>query len=406
MGTGPNTSEIPASLSSVCRVLFVLTLCYFPIAHFAHTWIYDSNGLGIPTDFVNVWAAGKLALDGEPAQAWDWSIQKAIEVVALNKDFTGFFAWHYPPPFLFVAMFLAQFPYALAFVGWLSITVIPYLVVMRAIVGRSFGLILAIAIPATLNNIAVGQNGFLTASLVGGTLYLLPRRPVLAGICLGLLSYKPQYGLLFPLVLIATAQWKVFFSAAITAASVGAASYLAFGVESWAAFFDWLPRISQAVLTDGKDSWSRLQSVFAMVRWLGGSNELAWTFQWAVTGLVAVLLVPIWRSTARYSLKAGALAVGALLSSPYVYMYDLVLLGIPIAYLVRIGLKTGFRSYEAAALGVVLALLATILCVVEPVGLPAALIVAGLILLRASAWWRQSTSPNAIVSSALIPLAD
>jgi arabinofuranan 3-O-arabinosyltransferase len=323
-----------------------------------------------------------------------------------KEDFTGFFAWHYPPPFLFVAMFLAQFPYALAFVGWLSITVIPYLLVMRAIVGRSFGLILAIAIPATLNNIAVGQNGFLTASLVGGTLYLLPRRPVLAGICLGLLSYKPQYGLLFPLVLIATAQWKVFFSAAITAASVGAASYLAFGVESWAAFFDWLPRISQAVLTDGKDSWSRLQSVFAMVRWLGGSNELAWTFQWAVTGLVAVLLVPIWRSTARYSLKAGALAVGALLSSPYVYMYDLVLLGIPIAYLVRIGLKTGFRSYEAAALGVVLALLATILCVVEPVGLPAALIVAGLILLRASAWWRQNTSPNAIVSSALIPLAD
>ena len=48
-------------------------------------------------------------------------------------------------------------------------------------------------------NALVGQNGFLTAALIGGTLYLIPIRPVLAGICLGLLTYKPQYGLLFPM---------------------------------------------------------------------------------------------------------------------------------------------------------------------------------------------------------------
>jgi hypothetical protein len=40
-----------------------------------------------------------------------------------------------------------------------------------------------------LTNTLVGQNGFLTASLVGGMLVLLPTRPILAGICLGLLSY-------------------------------------------------------------------------------------------------------------------------------------------------------------------------------------------------------------------------
>ena len=88
----------------------------------------------------------------------------------------------------------------------------PYLAVMRAIVGRPFGLLLAAAFPIVLNNALVGQNGFLTAALIGGTLYLMPVRPVLAGICLGLLSYKPQYGLLFPLVLIAASQWTVFFT--------------------------------------------------------------------------------------------------------------------------------------------------------------------------------------------------
>ena len=187
-----------------------------------HWWITDPNGLGIPTDFVNVWSAGKLVLDGHPALAWDWDIQKQVQVDLLGQTFVGNFAWHYPPPFLFVAAFLAQFPYAVAFIGWVSISLVPYLVMMRAIVGRPFGWLLAAAFPVVLTNTLVGQNGFLTASLVGGMLVLLPTRPILAGICLGLLSYKPQYGLLFPLVLIAASQWTVFFTAGIVAAAMAA----------------------------------------------------------------------------------------------------------------------------------------------------------------------------------------
>ena len=68
-------------------------------------------------------------------------------------------------------------------------------------------LFLALGFPAALWNITAGQNGFLTAALIGGTLGLLERRPALAGICLGLLTYKPQFGLLFPLVLIADRRW-------------------------------------------------------------------------------------------------------------------------------------------------------------------------------------------------------
>ena len=165
-----------------------LTLCL--VAYFSHWWIYDPDGLGIPTDFINVWAAGRLVLDGLPAQAYDWDIQKQVEVAKLGQDFVGYFAWHYPPPFLFVASLLAQFPYAVAFIGWVSVSFVPYLVVMRAIVGRNFGFLLALAVPMVFINALVGQNGFLTAALIGGTLYLIPVRPVLAGICLGLLTLQ------------------------------------------------------------------------------------------------------------------------------------------------------------------------------------------------------------------------
>src|SRR6476620_6417894 len=107
---------------------------------------------------------------------------------------------------------------------------------MSTIVGHRFGQIFAIALPMVLINTMVGQNGFLTAALIGGTLYLIPIRLVLAGICLGLLSYKPQYGLLFPLVLIAASHWRVFFSAGATAILLAFVSWLAFGTESWQAF--------------------------------------------------------------------------------------------------------------------------------------------------------------------------
>jgi arabinofuranan 3-O-arabinosyltransferase len=389
---------VPAVLFSTCFVLFVINVSFFP-AYFSHGWIYDQNGLGIPTDFVNVWSAGKLVLDGHPALAYDWDIQKQVQVAVLGQSYQGNFAWHYPPPFLFVAALLAHFPYAIAFIGWAAASLVPYLAMMRAIVGRPFGLLLAAAFPVVLTNTLVGQNGFLTASLIGGTLYLMPMRPVLSGICLGLLSYKPQYGLLFPLVLIAASQWTVFFTAGCVAVAMALLSWLAFGTESWQAFFHWMPMFSQAFLTEGRAPWGKMQSIFALVRYFGGTEQLAWIFQWIMSGIVAVVLALMWRSRMSYPLKAAALAAGTLLITPYLFLYDLMVLAIPVAFLVRIGLKRGFTHYELPALGLVAALLMFFPLVGAPTGFAATLIVAGLVLRRAGPWWRREQAPSLMAAA-------
>jgi hypothetical protein len=238
---------------------------------------------------------------------------------------------------------------------------------------------LAAAFPVVLTNTLVGQNGFLTASLVGGMLILLPARPVLAGICLGLLSYKPQYGLLFPLAMIAASQWTVFFTAGIVAAALAAMSWLAFGTESWQAFFHWLPMFSQAFLTEGRAPWGKMQSIFALVRYFGGSEQLGWAFQWTMIAAVAVTLVLLWRSRVRYSLKAAALATGTLLVTPYLFLYDLMVLAIAVGFLVRIGLSDGFRRHELPALGGTAFLLMFYPLFGAPTGFAATLIVAALI---------------------------
>jgi arabinofuranan 3-O-arabinosyltransferase len=393
-------APIPEWLVKVCFALALANLTLCPVAYLSSWWIYDPKGLGIPTDFINVWAAGRLVLDGLPAQAYDWDIQKQIEVAKLGQDFVGYFAWHYPPPFLFVASLLAMLPFTVGYAGWVYVSLLPYLAVMRAIVGHNFGLLLALAIPTVIVNSYVGQNGFLTAALIGGTIYLIPVRPVLAGICLGLLTYKPQYGLLFPVVLIAAGHWRVFVSAAVTAVVLAVASWLAFGIESWLAFFHWMPRFSQAFLTEGKATWWKLQSIFSLVRYFGGSEPLGWAFQWVLTASVAVMLALMWRSRVPYTMKAAALAAGTLLTTPYLFMYDMMVLAIPIGFLVRAGLNTGFRAYELPALGTVVALIVCYMFTGIPTGLGATLVVAALILRRAGSWWRHEPAPKLVAAGA------
>lgn len=396
----PERSAIPPALLIACFALCVINASLLQAGFVAHWWIFDENGLGIPTDFVNVWSAGRLVLDGHPASAYDWDIQKQVQVAVLGQSYDGNFAWHYPPPFLFVAAVLAHFPYAVAFVGWAAVSLVPYLAVMRAIVGRSFGLLLGLAFPVVFTNTLVGQNGFLTASLIGGTLSLMPSRPVLSGICLGLLSYKPQYGLLFPLALIAASQWKVFFTAGTVAISMASLSWLAFGTESWHAFFHWMPMFSQAFLTEGRAPWGKMQSIFALVRYFGGTEQLAWVFQWIMSGVVAILLALMWRSRGiSYLLKAAGLAAGALLVTPYLFLYDLMVLAIPVAFLVRIGLNGGFARVELPALGLVAALLMIYPLLGAPTGFGATLIVTALIARRVGPWWREESVPSLVAAA-------
>jgi hypothetical protein len=81
-------------------------------------------------------------------------------------------------------------------------------------------------------------------------------------------------------------------------------------------------------------------------------------------------------------------------------MYDMMVLAVPVAFLVRIGLRTGFRPYELPALGCALALIVSFVFVGEPVGLAATLIVAGLVVRRAGPWWRRE--PALLVAAARV----
>jgi hypothetical protein len=273
--------------------------------------------------------------------------------------------------------------YATAYTVWALGTFPAYLIAIRAIVGDRIGYLLAAAFPAVLANFTIGQNGFVTAGLIGGTLVLMRQRPIMAGVLLGLLTFKPHLGLLFPIALIAGRQWRVLVSATIVALAMAGASWLAFGADTWQAFVGNIGHTSQAFLSEGSADWRKLQTIFGLTRSLGGSEPLAWSLQAMVTLAAATAVAALWRSTVQYEVKAAALGTGLMLATPYLYTYDLVALAVPLAFLFRLGLTRGFLPQELIGIGLACLLVLIFPFVDAPTGFAALLVVAALIARRA-----------------------
>ena len=140
--------------------------------------------------------------------------------------------------------------------------------------------------------------------------------------------------------------------------------------------------MTAAVLGEGLAEFGRLQSVFGLVRALGGGYWLAAGIQGVIALTVAGGLWWLWSRRAPYDLKAAALAAAALIVTPYLYMYDLCVLAVAVAFLLRHALSRGLQMVEAAALGLVALLLLIYPYVKMQVGLAAAVVVLALIAQR------------------------
>ena len=305
-------------------------------------------------------------------------MQKAIS----GREDIPYYGWHYPPAFLLVAAALAALPYLGALLVYQAATLAAYLVVVRRIAGRPEAWLLALAFPAVFVNVTHGHNGFITAALLGGALLVLDRRPLLAGALIGCLAYKPQLGLLVPLVLAVTGRWRAIAAAAATVLAIAALTWVLFGADVFVAFWHSLP-MTQRVILEGAPGFHKIQSVYAALRQLGVPGTLANAAQMATTLLVAAALVALWRSAAAFELKAAALLIGCVLATPYVLDYDLMVLAPAIAFLAAHGLRQGFAPWELSLLVAlwVLPLVARPLAELTAVSLTPPLLLAALALI-------------------------
>jgi hypothetical protein len=308
--------------------------------------LIDPNGKPLGYDFMAFWSAARLALDGRPALVFDWAAIEAMHRSAVPGLSGMLFPWHYPPTFLLVVVPLGLLGYPAALAMFLLSTAALWAGLLRRIAADPRAWVVIAAMPAGLVNLLDGQNGFLTTGLAGFALLLLDRRPLLAGMLIGLLAIKPHLALLFPLALAAAGHWRAFAGAAATVILLVAASLAAFGWETMAAFFDYMPRLPD--ITDhGWVPWSLMPSPYVTALSLGLPVVAASLLQAAVAAGAALCVWRAWRrDDAPFAAKAAVLFTASLLISPYLFYYDLMWAGLAVVFLFGLAAEAGFRRGE------------------------------------------------------------
>jgi hypothetical protein len=195
------------------------------VKSFWHIWLFQEDGKPSCTDFTTLWVTGIFAGSNDPTRMYDdlaWSaVWKTLTGLAgdgcpLAEGPYSYPQNLYPPLLLFFTYPLGFMPYAAAFATWTVATLLLYLVAIYLIVPRPIAILAALSPFPVFFNFFLGQNGFLLAGLIGLSLVLMERRPRLSRILLGLLTFKPQFGILFPFALLASRKWRVIGSAIAT----------------------------------------------------------------------------------------------------------------------------------------------------------------------------------------------
>lgn len=351
-------------------------------------WILDAGGHPQKVDFLSFHAAGWFADHGKALAAYDWHAMHALHETMTGAPFAGFFGWAYPPLFFLPVMVLALLPYAVAFSLWVLAGLALLAWTLWRIGGRG-AVLLGMALPPILANALVGQNGFLTAALFAGMLLTLPRRPLLAALLIALLTYKPHFGILIPLALMAGGYWRALIAAVVLVLLYAAGCWL-LAPDLAGAFVHNLVRNNGMFLSAGTAGFFKLQSLYGALRGIGMPSLPAWSAQAALTIAAAVLLAILWRREIAFPLKAAGLTVGALLATPYVYFYDLPLLAVALAFLWR---ARAFDEPEMVAVLAMILLLGLCAVVTAPLGFAAVVICAALVARRCGQARTPASSP-------------
>jgi hypothetical protein len=333
--------------STLAALYGVLLLAFYK----AGIWLVDQRGVPVYTDFTQWWVAGLQALHGNSASLYiPAEFQKAQDSL-VGAGRAVFLTWPYPPIFFLFLAPLAVLPYAAAFLTWDLVTLLGCIAAVYLIARCSAAIVLVLASPFTAWNFLGGQNGFLTGALLGASLHFLETRPVLAGMFIGCLSYKPQFGMLFPVALAAGNHWRAFASAAATVIFLAGITVGTFGTDVWTAFPRGLGAHAALILSADPANVpillaGRLQTVYGTIRTLHGSAALALVTQGTVTTALAILVWFLWRFPVRYSLKAATLSAAALIATPWAAACDMAAIVVPVTFLAKDQMSYGLLKGE------------------------------------------------------------
>ncbi|MFK5978971.1 MAG: glycosyltransferase family 87 protein [Rhizobiaceae bacterium] len=335
------TSSLAPPKEFVGAIMFIgIPSILYGLSLHIKLWMLGADGYSIVShttvywDFNNLWTGGRLVLEGNINGLFDMEIYRSQMDRLLGQDVPDQ-EWSYPPSMLLIGVPLALLPIFWAYWVWTIGTIILLHIALRAFKLRLWVHLITLFSPFVFLNAMFGQNGTFFAALMLGGLMLAPKRPIIAGVLIGLMTIKPHLGILIPFCFIASRNWMAFVSASVTSVALFLITGVAFGFDAWGQFLQYTqPMMSDIMNAAYPQTYqSNAVTVFVFLRMLGGNLIVAYGVQ-ALFSLVGIVCaIWLWRpaNAIEHVDRVCLTSALVLLATPYGYTYDMVGLGAAIA---------------------------------------------------------------------------
>jgi len=314
------------------RVLTIASAIFAALTAIAYVWKIsrigpiprDATSLVVGRDFLNFWMYGREAWLADPSRFYDPRIYNDVLTAFLGPNYPGQ-NWSYPPSIMLLAAPFGRLSYFAALSIWTALGLGIFVWIARQRIGDHRLLIPILLSPAAIFCLMSGQSSFLTTAMLLTIVCCLDRRPLLAGILIGLLTLKPQIGLLFPVLLAASGRWRVFAVAAGTTAVIVALTAALFGPQVWIDFVLKGIPVQNLVLIDPERVGAPFYpTIFMNVRGTDASYPVAMAVQacFSAFAVGAVFYAYRFRSNADPRLLSALFFACTICGVPYLLSYD------------------------------------------------------------------------------------
>jgi glycosyl transferase family 87 len=286
----------------------------------------DGTTLVVGRDFLNYWMYGRAAGMPDPGRLYDLATYNGELAALLGPGYPGQTLPN-PPSFMLLAWPLAYLSYMPALLCWTVFGAGIFAWVAARHIGDRRLLIALAFSPAAVLALISGQSTFLTAALLIGIFEWLDRKPIAAGLLIGLLTLKPQLGLLLPVMLVASGRWRVLLFATIPTLAIVASTAALYGPQIWVDYaFKAMPTVGLVFTDHALLSAPFMPTIFMTARLADASYGLAMAVQavFAVLAMGAVFWAFRWRKAADPHLLTALFLACSVATSPYFASYDLL----------------------------------------------------------------------------------
>jgi len=319
-------------IAALAVPMFVLGVAVYNVILPVDGTLYNRFNQVVGADFRAFYIASLMVADGTFVEVYNMDAYSARELLETGNTLN--YSWSYPPIAFFVIAPLATFSFVPAMVFWGLLPLPAAAWTVYRVLPHWLTPIVAVFSPPLIHDFVTGQNGTLTAVILGGGFLLLPSYPISAGLVFALAAYKPHLALLVPVCLLAGGHYRAFAAMAMGGVALVLASAAVFGIDTWLAFFGQMNNHLGYVDT-GTLRLERFPTTYAAVLRLTDNVAVARLAQGACSLAVIGLAAWTWARTRAPAERALTLIAATLLATPYAHDYDLAILIVPFAWVLK-----------------------------------------------------------------------